>query len=838
MSESKKLPELPSGYEYVRSLGTGGQGEVWLVLNKNMGSPGRYEAAKILHPMTDKERLRFSTEISTLASLIHPNVTIIYYANPEKNYFIMEYVEGTDLETLFKKQKLSLVPAMKILYQIAQGLSCAHSKGLVHRDLKPANIMVTKDLVAKIMDFGLAKQTTLQEGITAPQISLGTPEYMAPEQWQDTSTVDQRSDIWSFGVILYRLLANRLPFYDPSPAKIMYACLVKTVPPPHTIVSDLPGLALRLEPICLCCLTKEKEQRYQTTQEIVHDLEAVSQEFTQSNNFTPTNISATSNRIKIGRGPTVATPVITPQIVAAPLFTGAEKLVSTPDSASYTDAVSPLADRTKSGTPLTDRTKPGTPLTDRTKPSTPLTDRAKASGENLGRSGIESTKSSSKTPPGYQHKRSHKESHHNGSKQTTSMAIQSSSTTKPTSNHVSSTPAKSVPPADAPLDFASSDPLLPAAVVPSKIPLKKVSSTPPKEEEHKSGFSSQTLGGIVVIVILSVALFFAFKPPSLDNMKQIMENSVNNEEKKDVMQRLREYGHDPSIIPILVIALKSEYSIRAQAENQLYEYGTKAIPDLILVLENSRGEFTIDSQKSAIKILKTMSPPEAEKPLYNLIISPQGHDEVRQAAMEALVACYPTRYKEEFHFHTDRWYRTAEMEDLGYVINAEQKWQLISEILQPLNEPYQAAQQSYGQFRDVLGELKKKVVTEQIEPNISDLLAKIEQCSQKYEKVNQQIQKLSSASQNIKFKQALLAQENQLGQDIDAWTSEIFKITRGLMIHSPKATTQLLQRFDSIHKKMETWAWLAVENSELIQKQAQEKKELLKLLQARKNKKP
>jgi len=134
------------------------------------------------------------------------------------------------------------------------------------------------------MDFGLAKQTTSEDGVTAVKISLGTPEYMAPEQWEDTKTVDHRSDIWSFGVILYRWIAKRLPYIEPSSAKMMYACLTKPIIPPSVVCQDMNAIGKLLEPICLRCLAKEKEARYFNAQEIADEFASILHEYTTQQN--------------------------------------------------------------------------------------------------------------------------------------------------------------------------------------------------------------------------------------------------------------------------------------------------------------------------------------------------------------------------------------------------------------------------------------------------------------------------------------------------------------------------------------------------------------------------
>jgi serine/threonine protein kinase len=267
------LPPLPAGYQYVKELASGAQGTVWLVLNRNMGDPGRQEAAKLLRQMGEKEQHRFFREISTLANLNHPNIVTIYYANPKESYFIMEYLAGGSVAQYLKQKNFTLSDGLRVLQQVAEGLDFAHGKQLIHRDLKPANILFSTSLVPKITDFGLAKAKDAdEEGITAPQISLGTPHYMSPEQWENSQVVDQRADIWSLGIILYQMLTGRTPFHGLSDANLMYAVLMKPIPLPQKVNPKLSPLGRMAEAICLKALQKKTEHRYQRAAEMAQAL--------------------------------------------------------------------------------------------------------------------------------------------------------------------------------------------------------------------------------------------------------------------------------------------------------------------------------------------------------------------------------------------------------------------------------------------------------------------------------------------------------------------------------------------------------------------------------------
>ena len=135
--EKAKLPLLPAGYEYVQKIAQGYQGTVWQVINKNMGTPGRYEAVKVLNRLTKKDLGRFNHEITTMAALAHPNIVTIYYADLQKSFFIMEYLKGGTLHDLMNADDFDLRQGLHTLVTIGKALHFAHENQLIHRDLKP-----------------------------------------------------------------------------------------------------------------------------------------------------------------------------------------------------------------------------------------------------------------------------------------------------------------------------------------------------------------------------------------------------------------------------------------------------------------------------------------------------------------------------------------------------------------------------------------------------------------------------------------------------------------------------------------------------------------------------
>ena len=280
---------LPSGtrlgpYEIVAPLGAGGMGEVYRAHDSRLG---REVAVKVLPPgfSVDAERLRrFEQEARATGALNHPNILGVYDTGTYEGapYVVSELLEG---ETLRARIGNSPLPQRKVIdyaSQIAKGLAAAHERGIVHRDLKPDNLFVTRDGRVKILDFGLAKmnapgadsETSLAAG--APQTSagtaLGTVGYMSPEQVRGQK-VDHRSDIFSFGVVLYEMLTGRRAFEGDSAVETMNAILKED---PKPAGNGGPPLPPGLDRIVLHCLEKSPDERFQSARDIAFDIEALS----------------------------------------------------------------------------------------------------------------------------------------------------------------------------------------------------------------------------------------------------------------------------------------------------------------------------------------------------------------------------------------------------------------------------------------------------------------------------------------------------------------------------------------------------------------------------------
>src|SRR5450759_2732880 len=272
-------------YEILAPLGAGGMGEVYRARDSRLQ---RDVAIKVLPASfsQDADRLRrFEQEARAAGVLNHPNITAVYDIGTHDGapYVVSELLEGETLRERLAGGALPPRKAIDYALQIAHGLAAAHEKGIVHRDLKPENLFVTKDGRVKILDFGLAKLTHQEEGGqatnlpteaagTEPGVVLGTLGYMSPEQVRG-QPADARSDIFSFGAILYELLSGKRAFHGDSAADTMSAIL-KEDPPDLSLTNQ--ALPPGLERIVHHCLEKNAEQRFQSARDLAFDLEALS----------------------------------------------------------------------------------------------------------------------------------------------------------------------------------------------------------------------------------------------------------------------------------------------------------------------------------------------------------------------------------------------------------------------------------------------------------------------------------------------------------------------------------------------------------------------------------
>jgi len=260
-------------YHVLDVIGKGGMGEVY----KGVGN-GQTVAIKILQDTISEKtdhKVRFEREVKTLTELDHPNIVKLYSSGEFNgmHYMAMEYVEGTELGTQVKQNgPLALEDARIILQDLTGALDYAHQQGLVHRDIKPSNIMLRtaedkETLRAVLMDFGVAKIKDAKTNLTGTG-AVGTIEYMAPEQIQESKTVDHRADIYALGVVLFEMLTGERPFKG-NPAQVLFAHIQQPPPDPRDIAPQLPRNAAHA---ILRALSKNPEDRFASAGELLQAL--------------------------------------------------------------------------------------------------------------------------------------------------------------------------------------------------------------------------------------------------------------------------------------------------------------------------------------------------------------------------------------------------------------------------------------------------------------------------------------------------------------------------------------------------------------------------------------
>lgn len=290
-----------SHYKIISKVGAGGMGEVWLAEDTELK---RKVALKFLssHLCQDEDcRARFKREAQATAALKHPNIVTIYEVSEynERPFFAMELIEGHSLREIIKEKELPLNYVIDLVSRICQGLEKAHEAGIVHRDIKPSNILIDSDNRPKILDFGLA---TIRGGekLTKTGSTLGTVGYMSPEQVRGEK-VDQRSDLFSLGVIIYELITGKAPFAVEYDAATMNSILHDTPEPLKRYKSDVPDT---LQLVIDKTLDKDKETRYQTAAGMLADLKRVKKD------LEPSEITKPVASIKRGYGKKIVPAII------------------------------------------------------------------------------------------------------------------------------------------------------------------------------------------------------------------------------------------------------------------------------------------------------------------------------------------------------------------------------------------------------------------------------------------------------------------------------------------------------------------------------------------------
>jgi len=284
-------------YEIIEELGEGGMGRVFRVEDKKLQQE---VALKLIKPEIahDKKTIeRFRNELKLARNIRHKNVCGMYdLGEAEGAHFItMEYVRGEDLRSFIHRSgQLAAGTAVRIAKQLCEGLSEAHKLGVVHRDLKSSNIMIDKNGSARIMDFGIARSLEAK-GMTGAGVMIGTPEYMSPEQ-AEAKNVDQRSDIYSFGVILYEMLTGKRPFEGDTPLSIAMKHKGEAPRDPRELNPQIPA---DLSQLILKCLAKVNKDRYQSADQVLSELNNIEKGIPTTQKVTAKRKPLTSKEITV-----------------------------------------------------------------------------------------------------------------------------------------------------------------------------------------------------------------------------------------------------------------------------------------------------------------------------------------------------------------------------------------------------------------------------------------------------------------------------------------------------------------------------------------------------------
>ena len=270
-------------YKILSQLGAGGMGEVYLAEDTSLNRKVAIKFILATSTADEQAQKRLIREAQAAARLEHPNICTIYEVGRQDDigFIAMQYVEGATLASRIQGKPLALGDALEVSIQIAGALSCAHSQGVIHRDIKPQNIIIDSHGQLKVLDFGLAKiveRGELLDGeadtealLSTPGMIIGTPAYMSPEQVRG-ETLDARSDIFSFGSVLYEMVSGRHPFGEPSPAATLSAILTTDPAPLARYVSGMPD---ELQRIVRKALHKDREERYQGVKDLALDLKGL-----------------------------------------------------------------------------------------------------------------------------------------------------------------------------------------------------------------------------------------------------------------------------------------------------------------------------------------------------------------------------------------------------------------------------------------------------------------------------------------------------------------------------------------------------------------------------------
>ncbi|MBM4422294.1 MAG: hypothetical protein FJ030_02745 [Chloroflexi bacterium] len=255
------IGENVGAYRIIAQLGQGGMATVYKAYHANLD---RYVAIKVMHPAFKEDKsflVRFQREARVLAKLEHPNIVPIYDFSDHNGqpYLVMKYVEGETLKGRLGQGPASLAETLKVVDAVGSALAYAHKQGILHRDVKPSNVIITADGHYYLSDFGLARIASAGESTLSQDTMLGTPNYISPEQAKGVKDLDGRTDIYSFGVVLYEMIVGRVPFSGDTPFSVIHDHIYTPMPPPTALNPNVPE---SLEKFLLKAMAKERDDRF------------------------------------------------------------------------------------------------------------------------------------------------------------------------------------------------------------------------------------------------------------------------------------------------------------------------------------------------------------------------------------------------------------------------------------------------------------------------------------------------------------------------------------------------------------------------------------------------
>ncbi len=286
-NEDKYLGKLlDNRYEIIEVIGIGGMAVVYKAICHRLNRPVAVKILKDEFVTNDDFRRRFRTEAQAVAMLSHPNIVAVYDVSHSEDveYMVMEMIDGITLKQYMQKRgTLTWKEALHFSMQITKGLSHAHSRGIIHRDIKPHNIMILRDGSVKVADFGIARLQSIASDISITRDAIGSVHYISPEQAKG-EVVDTRTDIYSLGVVMYEMLTGRLPFEGDSPVSVAIQHISSIPLMPRDINPEVPK---KLEAIAMKAMNPNLDERYQTVDEMIEDLDEFRKNPDESLDWTP-----------------------------------------------------------------------------------------------------------------------------------------------------------------------------------------------------------------------------------------------------------------------------------------------------------------------------------------------------------------------------------------------------------------------------------------------------------------------------------------------------------------------------------------------------------------------